>query len=706
MPARPETTRPAAQLALRWRELAAGALLVLAAFAVYWPALRGQFLWDDFLGVHRNPLVTGELGVASIWFRRQFPLANVALWLEWLAWGEHPLGYHVVNVLLHAAGALLLWRVLARLRIPAAWLAAMIFTVHPVCVASVAWISELKNTLSLPFYLLSLLWYLRFDSEARSAPLAPAVSPSYWLSLLAFVLALLSKTSTVMLPVVLLGCAWWQRGRIGRRDWLPVGPFFVLALVFGLMTIGLQAREAIGGATVQSENFWGRLAGAGMALWFYLGKALLPLNQCMIYPRWQIDAGAALSYLPLLLWCGVLAVCWGLRRTWGRHVLFGLGCFTVMLFPVLGFLDMFFLALSRVSDHLTYLPLTAVAALAAAGLNWAATRIFHTPVAAEISRGSDPEPGLLPNNVGGCASSMSPTGRAASRAHSLALGLAGGGVVLALAVTGMLRARVFVSEEALWRDTLAKNPTAWCAHANLGWMMAEQKKYDEARAHLEASLAVRPENAQAHSNLGRVLSLQGHFAQAEPHFQTALRIKPTDSDIRRAYASALAEQGRIAEAVEQLRETLRLRPNVDARLQLATLLYQTRNFRDAAAEYRQVLAVQSDHLESLNNVAWILATCSDGSVRNGAEAVRFAERACRASSYTEARPLSALAAAYAEVGRFSDAVVAAQKSIAAASAVGDARLAAVGQQLLQLYRAGKPYHDNAPSAGDRQRKAR
>ena len=152
------------------------------------------------------------------------------------------------------------------------------------------------------------------------------------------------------------------------RDWLRASPFFALALGFGLMSVWFQAHGAMAGVAVQSENFWGRLAGAGMALWFYLGKALLPLHLSMIYPRWKIDAAAPGSYLPLLLWCGVLAVCWGLRRSWGRHMLFGLGCFTVTLFPVLGFFDMFFLALSRVSDHFVYLPLTALVALAAAGL--------------------------------------------------------------------------------------------------------------------------------------------------------------------------------------------------------------------------------------------------------------------------------------------------------------------------------------------------
>ena len=133
---------------------------------------------------------------------------------------------------------------------------------------------------------------------------------------------------------------------------------------------------------------------------------------------------------------------------------------------------------------------------------------------------------------------------------------------------------MFQSEEALWRDTLAKNPAAWCAHANLGRILAEQQKYAEAREHLLASLAINPDNAQAHSNLGRLLSLQGQFAEAEPQFQAALRLKPKDADIRKSYASALAEQGRQEEAATQLREALRLRPDTDARLQLAALLYQ------------------------------------------------------------------------------------------------------------------------------------
>jgi hypothetical protein len=192
------TTGDAQATERSWINLAWGAgVIVLAVFGVYWPALGGRFLWDDLLVVHRNPLVTGELTLGSIWFRTDFPLSNVAFWLEWLAWGKDPVGYHVVNVLLHATSAILLWRVLAQLRVPGSWLAGMIYAVHPVCVGSVAWISELKNTLSLPFFLVSLLWYVRWDSARRVGPEKEREPPYvgsyggttwYWLSLGAFVL--------------------------------------------------------------------------------------------------------------------------------------------------------------------------------------------------------------------------------------------------------------------------------------------------------------------------------------------------------------------------------------------------------------------------------------------------------------------------------------------------------------------------------------
>ncbi len=635
----------------RGRALAAGAALVLLVLAVYLPSLRGGFVWDDLLLVQQNPLVKGELSLRTIWFSTDFPLSNVALWLEWLVFGQHAPGYRLVNALLHAASCVLLWRLLARLQIPGAWLGAALFAVHPVAVGSVAWISEIKNTLSLPFYLLSAGWFLDFEKR-HAAGQESRARLDYGLSLGAFGVALLAKTSTVMLPVLLLGCAWWQRGRLAKADGWRTAPHFALALAFGLLTVWFQSRQTLAGFTLPPESFPARLAGAGMAFWFYLGKALAPLQLNAIYPRWEIDPHAATAYLPLLLLLGVAGACGWFRRSWGRPALFALGCFAVSLFPVLGFFDMYFLVFARVSDHFQYLALIVPLALVAAAVNTIRVKLILRVLSAVLIAG--------------------------------------------LGLLAAQRARVFATDESLWRDTLAKNPAAWSAHNNLGCLLAEQDDLAGATEHFLASLKLNPRNASAHCNLGRALLLKNDLSGAETHFRTALEIKPDHLDALKTYAEVLGEQGRPAEAVKLLRQALQLKPNADTRLQLAPLLSSLGQDAEAVAELRVALTLQPNSTAVLQNLAWMLATSPQAKVRNGVEAVRLAERACELNAGKDAQMLAALAAAYAEAGRFPDAVTTAQKAIEVAEASGNAGFARMNAQLQQLYRAGKPYHAPVP----------
>ena len=629
------------------KKIGGAALLVALVLAAYWPALTGQFVWDDELLVQKNPLVLGQYHLGNVWFRTDFSLTTTALWLQWLLWGNHPVGYHVVNVLLHAGGCLLLWRVLQRLAIPGAWLAAALFAVHPVAAASVAWISEMKNTLSLLFCLTSFDFFLRAETEPAGARRGKLF---YAVALAAFLLALLSKTSTVMLPVVLLLCAWWQRGWITRRDLLRTAPFFLIALALGCVTIWFQTQVMKAGDPVQAENFPGRLAAAGKALWFYLGKALLPLDLSMIYPRWTVASTSAIAYVPALLWCGVLAMCWSFRsRVWGWATFFALASFTVLLFPVLGFLSMDYLVISRVSDHFQYLPLMAVLALVAAALvKFLPTQLLSTVAAV---------------------------------------------LIVGLAALTFQRAEIISHNDSLWRDTLAKNPESFTAHNNLGCLLATQNKIADAIPHFEQTLKYNPKNAAAHANLGRAFSLQHKFAEAEEHFQAALKLKPASADVQQAYAGALLEQGRAAEALPHLREAVRLEPRAELRLHFAALLHETGNYAESVAQYRAALQREPDAVEALNNLAWMLATCPDATVRNGTEAVRLAEQACRLTDQKQAGMVGTLAAAYAEAGRFPEAIATAAKAADLATAAGDAAFAAQNRQLLGLYRAGRPYRE-------------
>jgi Flp pilus assembly protein TadD len=638
--------------------LALGALVIFAlVLAAYRPILPGSFLMDDWRMVQGdNPLVNGEFGPFSIWFQKEWALSWFVFWAQWLAWGPHPGCYHAVNMLLHAVSAVLLWRLLAGLKIPGAWLAAAIFAVHPVCVNSVARIAEMKNTLSLPFFLLSFWFYL---PNLNPNPERHAMAAlRYGLSLAAFVLALLGKTSTIMLPLVLLACVAWQRGRITREDLLRTSPFFVLALAFGLMSSWFQKHQQLVGMTLPFESFWERLAMAGRVFWFYLGKALLPLNLNLVYPQWKVDATAPASCIPDLLFCAVILVCWRFRRGWGRHVLFGLGVYALTLFPVLGFFDSQFLTRWRVSDHLQYLPLIAPVTLAVAGMA-----------------------SLLPV--------------AAFRCMAAAL-------VGLLSFLTFQRAQVFSSEESLFRDTLAKNPAAWGIQSDLGVILAARKNYPEAVEHFAASLQSNPDNPDAQSNLGQTLAAQGKLEEAEPHYLAALKRKPNDPETHKRFATALMRQGRNREALFHLRMALALssKPDIRMRLDCATLLHQTGDLRGAVAQLRQVLLLQPDSVEALNNLAWLLATASDDNLRDGAEAVRYAEWASRLPPVKEMCVPGTLAAAYAEAGRFADAVATAEKAVEMETADGETRFAAINQQLLRLYRAGRPFHEPPPNNGN------
>jgi protein O-mannosyl-transferase len=613
------------------------ATLVAAVFLVYQPAWNGGFLWDDDTHLLNNPVLRPG-GLLRTWvpgtYANYWPLTATVYRLEFDMWGLDPLGFHLVNIALHALSALLVWRILTLLRIPGAMLAAAIFALHPVNVESVAWIAQLKNVLSLPLALLAMLFYLRHERNG------------YWWQLTAsltlFLLSALAKGMTLTLPVVLLACAWWQRGRIGRRDLLRILPFL---LVGGLM-VGMEVfqQHFAGAAAVRSDSLLGRAVVAGCAVWFYFWKLIWPVNLTFVYPRWTIGERDLMAYLPGALLVATLALAWWQRRSWGRPVVMLLVCYVALLLPALGFVNIFFMEYSLVADHWQYaamiVPCAALAAALATLGDW-----LRWPWRGEY-------------------------------AFSLAL-------LAILAVLTFRQSHAYADIETLYRTTVARNPACWLIQNNLGNLLTDKGK-------LSASQ-------------GRIDEATTWYRESLSHYRDALKAKPDYADAHLNFGSALARLGRTDEAIGEFRQAvisyqgdLKVqRGCIEAHCNLGRALVQQGRFEDAIAHYQDALKIDADDFPTLNELAWLRATCSDAAFRNPAEAVDLAQRAYTLSKGRDPTVIDTLAAAYAEAGRFPEAVQAARRALGLASRQNNAALAERITARLRLYEARTPYRQSS-----------
>ena len=549
-----------------WSLAAVGALIAGLVLVCYWPALRGGMLWDDAAHVTGLELRSWA-GLGRIWTelaatQQFYPVLHSAFWLEHRLWGDAVLGYHLVNVAQHALAAVLLVALLRRLRGPGAAWAGLIFAVHPVCVESVAWISEQKNTLSLVFYLAAALAYLRFDMRRGQA----GSGWRYAGATVLFGLALLTKTVTASLPAALLVVAWWQRGRLTwRRDVGPLVPWFVAALAAGLLTAWVE-RKLIGAEGAPFElSFIQRGLLAGRVIWFYVGKLVWPAELMFIYPRWNV-AGAT------WVWGGWLAAVMAVTagawwwRGRSRGPLAAWLLFVGSLFPVFGFFNVFPFLYSYVADHFQYLAsIGLIAGVAAGAVTWS----------------------------GG------------SRRWQVA------GALLVVMLAGLShgQSRMYADGRTLYRTTIAKNPECWMAHNNLGAELLDLSSpaaVAEAAGHFEAALRIKPDHATAHYNLGNALAaMPGRLNDAITHYEEALRLKPNNAEQHNNLGNALVRvPGRINEAITHYETALRLKPNApETHNNLGNALLKIRGReREAAAQYEAVLRLRPEHAVAHNNL--------------------------------------------------------------------------------------------------------
>lgn len=613
-------------------QAACGLILVLATLLAYGPAYRAGYVWDDESYVVNNETLRSPDGLRRIWFEigatdQYYPLVFTTFWLEYQLWGLHPAGYHIVNVLLHAASALMLWLMLRRLGVKWAMLAGLLFALHPVNVESVAWVTERKNTLSLLFYL-GAMWYClryagllsdaddpcRIHKNAQANPLkaantgasqaqdklphSPPARRAYALGLGLFLCALASKSVTASLPAAVLLIVWWKRGRIRRSDVLPLIPFFVLGLASGLLTAYVE-KHHVGTKYVDWDlSLLDRSLIAGRAICFYIQKLVWPANLAFSYPRWEIDATDWRAYafpLVVLLTVGGL---WLSRRRMGRGPLAASLFFIGTLFPALGFVDVYPMRFSFVADHFQYHACIGIFALIA---------------------------GVLGSMAG---------------AKSLRLGVSFAALI-GLSVLTWRQCGIYRDGETIWTDTIRKNPESWMAHGNLAAIRVKQGHFeagielyergmalkpdaphvefqlaavlaavgrvDEAILRYESVIVHEPGHHQARTNLANLLLQTGRPSEAEPHHRRVVELLPGDALAHHNLGMTLARLGRKEEAVQKFRDAIRLEPDLAAsHAQLGILMTSMAKIDSAIHHLRQAVLLEPGAFMPRFNLASIL----------------------------------------------------------------------------------------------------
>ena len=561
-----------------WQDLGAGVLLVGATCLAYLPALAGGFIWNDRDYV-TAPGLRSLSGLGRIWTQlgateQYYPLLHSFFWVQCRLWGEQPLGYHLVTLLLHAGAAILFALILRRLAVPGAWLAALLFALHPVHVESVAWITEQKNTLSLVFYLGAALAYLRFDETRRP--------PAYATALGLFLLSLMCKTVTATLPAALLVVRWWKSGRLEwRRDLRPLLPWLVIGAAAGLFSSWVEQRYC--GARGMDFDLPALARGlvAGRAIWFYLGRLVWPFDLNFIYERWTPDVAVWWQWLFPLGVLVLAAALWAVRRRTraplARAATAGLAAFLFFagsLFPVLGFVNLYGALYSWVWDHWQYLPDLGPLALAAAALTrgWERT-----------------------------AARFRWTGPVLVTVLAVALG------ALTWSHCGMFR-----DDQTLYRATIERNPRCWMAYNNLGNVLFKiPGRLPEALVNFEAALRLKPDFAEAHFNRGNGLAkTPGRLPEAITEYETALRLRPNEPLAHISLGAALAQMpGRLPEAITQFQTALRLNPDdLEVHNNLGNALAQMPDrLPEAIAEYQAALRLKPDFADAHYNLGNALA---------------------------------------------------------------------------------------------------
>lgn len=661
-------------------------LLAVLVWIVFGQTLGHGFVnYDDRVYVVQNQQIHRGLTFSGIvWaFSHEHagnwhPLTTISHMLDYQLFNLKAGGHHFTNVLLHAAAVLLLFLVLRRLTDGPSgsgnfWRSAFVaalFAIHPLRAESVAWVAERKDVLSALFFMLTLWAYTRY---ARDRSLKRYIVTAALLEA-----GLLSKPMLVTTPFVLLLLDYWPLRRSpgsegsGQKSEVKSGarqketwsklivekiPLIVLCLPTMVTTFLIQERSA--GSIAQLPFVW-RMENALVSGVIYLWQMIWPVNLAVFYPNpenhfaiWQI-AGATLLLLAITLFV------FRARKT-RPYLLVGWLWYLVMLIPVIGIVQV---GLQGHADRYTYLPHIGLYV----AVSWWAVDLFRqSPLRRRILAG---------------AATI---------------------VVIGLSACTWKQVSYWKDSETLWRHALAVTRDNDVAHTNLGMILAEGDQVEEGIAHLREALLIRSGATHSHynlalalihSDLGYALARKGSLDEAIEHLYTAVELQPDYADAHYNLAAALSQKGKTNEALKEYGKTLALRPtDAEAHTSLGNALAQEGHVSEAIDQYETAINLMPDVILARNNLAWILCAAPNGTVRNGSRAIELARQAVELSGGNNPLFVRTLAAAYAEAGRFSDAVLTIERASSIAEAQRDEAEVRQLQEDASRFRAKIPLRD-------------
>jgi tetratricopeptide (TPR) repeat protein len=665
------------------RGITIGICLFLATISlvVFGQAIRYDFVnFDDDLYVYNTPAIQSGLttkAIASAFISPHagnwHPLTTISHMLDCQLYGLNAGGHHATNIILHTIAVLLLFRVLRQMT-GAVWKSAIVaalFAIHPLHVESVAWVSERKDVLSAVFFMLTLCAYVGYVR-------APSIG-RYLIVAVMFAFGLMSKSMLVTTPVILLLLDYWPlerfRGPAFANQPSPkapvrqavVGnlliekiPLLVLSAGACVITFILQKRAT--GAIPPLPLLW-RMENAVASYLSYIWKTLWPTGLAVFYPHpnstlpiWEV-----ILAIGLLLAITVAAIIFRSKRP---YLVTGWFWYLGMLVPVIGLVQV---GEQGHADRYTYLPHIGLF-------------LFAVWLGADVT-----------------------AGRQSRSRLAVATAIV---IIVALAWTAVIQASYWRNSETLWTHAIAVTSDNDVAHNNLGYLCADRGELDKAILHFATASRSRSRKLDTHYNAGSAfvqmnladaLARKGQSDEAMVHYEEAIKLQPNYADAYYNRGNVLFAKGRIDEAIADWEKTLQLQPNdADAHTGLGNALLRKGSLHEAIAHYEKALALAPEDPHSRNNVAWVLATASDASIRDGTRAVGFAQEAVQLSGGREPRFLRTLAAAYAESDRFSEALAVAQQAVVIARMQGKTDVANRLEKDLVLYRGRLPARETFP----------